>query len=231
MTSRSDPEGADRAQQEADAYDIRFEIARPLAKSAEPSDYVVEVRGTVRVIGEQGTTEIIGWVFARVVQAARAYDDGVALFEVCDSVDQSLHDHASAVYDWDNEGLKTSLSDGCMGAGILVVESVQIVPARRGQRIGLLAMQRTIDTFGSGCALVVIKPFPLQFGTGHDLSSTELPGWEERMAMKSYSANKKEALAKLRAYWARLGFERIGKSAYFALDLQLVQADDKELMQ
>ncbi|WP_437975097.1 hypothetical protein WMF11_44630 [Sorangium sp. So ce295] len=191
---------------------------------------IIDIRGDVLFNNVSSTPEVAGWISARVVQAARACNDGESLFDVCDSIDQNLHEYASAAYDFDSGDIKESISDGCAGADILIVESIEITQAHRGRRVGLLAMRRTIDTFGDSCAAVVIKPFPLQFNARPNHSSPDRPEWETRMAMSSFDADEKAAFAKLRKYWTQLGFRRIGRTEYYALDMQTKQPRCEDLM-
>ncbi|MCC6556136.1 MAG: hypothetical protein IT372_24515 [Polyangiaceae bacterium] len=232
MNTTNTPEDLDRDGEDSviHDYDVRFTVERSLVASEEPSDYVIEIYGNIRTSGGSNPPEVVGWVSARVVQAGRACNDEESLFYVCDSVDQNLYEYASAVYDYEEERIRESISDGCLGADILIVESVQIVSAHRGRRLGLLAVRRTIDTFGDGCAAVVIKPFPLQFSTRSDRSSSGQPEWESRMAMRSFDADEKTAFARLRKYWGLMGFRRIGRTEYYALDLQGKQPGYAELM-
>ena len=215
-----------------DDYVIRFAIERPLLSIEDPADYVIEVAGEIRLrsANDDSASEVVGWIDARVVQAGRACNDGEPLFDVCDTIDQELHDYASAVYDYDSESIRESISDGCAGADILIVETIKILPAHRGRRLGLLAMRRTIDTFGEGCAAVVIEPFPLQFSRHPDPSSRKHLDWHARMGMQLFDMNEVNAVAKLRKYWAQSGFRRIGKTKYFALDLQQPQPRLQELL-
>lgn len=215
-----------------DDYLIRFTIDRPLVSIEDPADYVVEVDGEIRLrnANDEGSSEVVGWIEARVVQADRACNDGEPLFEVCDCIDQSLHDYASAVYDFDSGRIRESISDGCAGANILIVETIKILPSHRGRRLGLVAMRRTIDTFGEGCAAVVIEPFPLQFGHHPNPSSSEYRNWHARMGMQLFDTNEVEAAAKLRRYWAQLGFRKISKTKYLALDLQQQQPSLQKLL-
>lgn len=215
-------------------YDIRFTVERSLMASEEPSDFVIDVRGELLYGSSRKTREEVGWVSARVVHAGRACNEEQSLFDVCDSIDQSLYDYASAVLDLDSGSIRESVSDGCAGADVLIVESIQVVPAHRGRRLGLLAMRRTIDTFGQGCAVVVIKPYPLQFSGIHNRRSPEKEAerakWDARMAMKSLGSDQRAASRKLRKYWSRVGFERVGKTDYFVLDLQLAQPGYDDLI-
>lgn len=215
-----------------DDYLIRFTIDRPLVSIADPADYVIDVDGEIRLrnANDDSASEVVGWIEARVVQADRACNDGEPLFEVCDCIDQSLHDYASAVYDYDSGRIRESISDGCAGADILIVETIKILPAHRGRRLGLLAMRRTIDTFGEGCAAVVIEPFPLQYGYHPDPSSPKHLEWYARMGMQLFDTNEVETVAKLRKYWARAGFRKIEKTKYLVLDLQQPQPSLQKLL-
>jgi hypothetical protein len=212
-------------------YDIHFAITRPLLASNEPSEYLLDIMGNIHFDTINGGSNIIGRISARVVQAGRAIDARESLFEVCDCVDQNLHDYASAAYDFDNSCIRESISDGCAGTDILIIENVQIVRAHRGRGLGLLAVRRAIDTFGAGCAAVILKPFPLQFSDPSSRPTNKASDWEARMDTGSFESKQSIALTKLRRHWNRLGFQRIGRSDYFALDLQAKQRSLRNIIQ
>lgn len=210
-------------------YGIHFSVEQRLSASAEPAEYIVEIEGDIRAQSNAAAQESVGWLSARVVRAQRAVDDGESLFDVCDSVDQDLHESASAVYDYDRSGIKESISDDCIGIDILIVDSIQIIAGHRGKGLGHLAMRRAVDTFGHGCALVVIQPFPLQFSIPPDRVPRRVAGRDAKMGWQSLHRNKNVALARLRNYWKQMGFQRVGRTNYFVLDLQLKHPSHVEL--
>lgn len=213
-----------------DDYHVCFTVTHPLTHSGDATDYVLDIEGTLETANGGPSQNIVGWISARLVQAGRALDDQVPLLEVCDSIDQDLYDYASAVYDFREQGIRASISDGCVGSDILIVESISIVPAHRRKGLGLLGVQRTIDTFGYGCAGVVLRPFPFQFSSHAKQPSPGEAQSEQRLALDSFPADKSVALKALRKYWRRLGFERIGRTEFFFLDLQSTRPTQDEVL-
>ena len=93
----------------------------------------------------------------------------------------------------------------------MLIHRIGISPLIRGQQLGLSVLAKVIEDFSAGCSLVVTKPFPLQFERDIE-ASTE---WND-LALASFSKNEKESSKKLRNYYAKLGFKRLGRSDYFA---------------
>ena len=83
--------------------------------------------------------------------------------------------------------------------------------AFRKQGLGLLAISRVIDIFGENCGLVAMKPFPLQFGNYLD------SGRHASNDLQDLTTEFRIAKQKLRRYWERAGFNRVGGTEYWAL--------------
>jgi hypothetical protein len=202
-------------------YRIRFSIERPVPGYEDPTDYVFEIGGEVFARHEGAPEQLVGRIEARIIQANRAFEDRMSLFEVCDSIDQEIHEAASAVYDYDAQAIDARLSDGCAGANVLYLETAQVVPSHRGRGLGLLATLRTIETFGAGVALALLRPFPMQFGGRVDEHIEALSGGPEPMSYDGFSKEQRHGLAKIRRYWRELGFVQVRKHPeFYALDLQ-----------
>ena len=108
---------------------------------------------------------------------------------------------------------------------MLLLHHLTIRPFARGQRLGLAVLERTIRDWSSGCALVVMKPFPLQFEAG---AKRDKKAWREH-DYGSFSQTKVKATPRLRAYYARLGFEWIGRSMFYGIYPDGVRPEVKEL--
>jgi hypothetical protein len=74
-----------------------------------------------------------------------------------------------------------------------------------------------IDLLGGGCGLVVSDIAPLSH-EAPDLLKIPAP-WVPRNETREA---KKQAARKLRRYFRRMGFERIGKTSYYGLSLTRV---------
>lgn len=93
----------------------------------------------------------------------------------------------------------------------LIVNRVEVLPALRGRRFGLLSVSRLIDLFGENCGLVVMKPFPLQFTNYLD------PAWRAPDGVEDPPTAFIAARQKLRRHWARVGFKNLEGMDYYAL--------------
>jgi len=96
---------------------------------------------------------------------------------------------------------------------LLIVDYVEVYPKFRGLGIGVSAIHRTIDVFGTGCGLVACKPWPLQFTPAVERDQETL----KRLAAPDIG--KGEALRKLRSYWSRLGFWPLGSTGIYLLSV------------
>lgn len=83
---------------------------------------------------------------------------------------------------------------------LVAIETLKIDPEHRGKRWGLVAANRAIEFFGHG-ALVVLKPFPLQFGGGKLPDGVAAADRERVMELSR---------KKLFRYWKQLGAVHIG---------------------
>jgi hypothetical protein len=88
---------------------------------------------------------------------------------------------------------------------LLIVDRIEILPEFRGNNIGLECLRRCLQQYAHGCGVVALKCFPLQF-EGAELDD---PAWRRKMQMGKLSKDHKRSLAKLKKYYASLGFKII----------------------
>lgn len=186
-------------------YTVRFNIKdHPIDDDIE--DFVYEFTGEVirNVCNDRGDHKeaVIGKVRGERVDLGEALNLNASIEEIFD-VSSELYEVYAALFNPQTDELLDSLKLESFG-DVLVVHSVEIVPEYRGLNLGLLAMLQTIKTFGGGCAIAAIKPFPLQF------SSKVTPDNEAEFV---------QGQNKLREHWKRLGFRRAGKTDFYYLDL------------
>jgi hypothetical protein len=101
-----------------------------------------------------------------------------------------------------------------MACHCLVLDYVVLHPKWRGLKLGLLAARRLIDLLGGGCGLVVSHIAPLNRNAPRLLRipASWVPRHETREAEKL-------AARRLRRYFKRMGFERIGRTPYYGLSM------------
>lgn len=78
----------------------------------------------------------------------------------------------------------------------------------------MAAAHSILETFAGQCAYAVVRPFPLQFGLWSDYDKTNL---EKHLGSKLMKCEEQEAYEKLRSYWGKLGFKRLGDTDVFML--------------
>ena len=167
-------------------------------------EYILEIDGEIVVEEEGGAAVRAGTICAYLLEGTRAINDGESLEDSCDAHSVELAEVHALVYDED--GIKGSISDGCSGDDVLFVATIVVFPEHRGRRLGQIALQRTIDTFGTRAAVALLKPYPLQFQ--HESARSEK--WREDQRMDAFDRDQPRATARLAAYWNEVGFQAIG---------------------
>lgn len=162
-----------------------------------------------------------------LIRVGEAVNDGARLYDVFDTMQETL-DAGTAIFD-------SSFSEFCPWLAkkhpdvspcgdILLLHRLEIVPLARGQRLGIAVLHRVIKDWSSGCSFAVMKPYPLQF----DASAKKNEMWD-RLELEAFPQNRTAAFKKLREYYGQLGFERIGRSEFFARALDRRQPSAADL--
>ena len=88
------------------------------------------------------------------------------------------------------------------------------IPEFRGHKIATASVERLIDLFGTGCALVACIPTPVQF----------LPAFADDLPrLQVANCSEKEAFKKLQDYWLQAGFRPHKKTGIY---LKIAQWQD-----
>ena len=181
-----------------------------------PDRFISEHAGFVLAEGEDGKTRRVGKVHTHRVHARLAARHGEPLFDVCDAHSQALHEVHALFYEPGQYHFREPLIDrfDATDCDCLVVDYVVLHPRWRGLRLGLLAVRKLIDLLGGGCGLAVSEVLPLN-PDAHDLLAVPpswLPGFDTKEARRG-------AVRKLRRHFRQVGFERVGRTAFYALPL------------
>ena len=117
--------------------------------------------------------------------------------------------------DWTPAVLQLYDEEGLFENDIMFIQTIELDDAYRGKGIGARAVLETIATFGSSCALVACKPFPLQYTNWMDdeyKAIREAPGFEKK---------RRAEFGKVEKFWRGLGFNKLPNSDFFTYAPQL----------
>jgi hypothetical protein len=194
----------------------------------EPSDFVSSYIGTIICTDDEtGEQSKVGKLTAVRVHAGLAQDAGENLFDVCDAFHQELADLHALLYDPDGYSFREPLMlrFEAMEPDLLVLDYVVLNPKWRKLRLGLFAVRQFVDLVGGGCGLAVSYIAPLH----HDgarlmgLPKSWIPHHETKHGSRA-------AAVRLRKYFRRMGFKRLGRTPYYALPMNLIVPDTTELL-
>lgn len=146
----------------------------------------------------QDTREDIGYVEVWHIEGLRALDRGVDIVDYCDSVDGELARYAFAIYVGGT--IDDSICECPQSNDVLVLHRIEIDKRFRGREYGLTVLKTICERLGYLCGAILIEPGPLQFS---DISKD--PEWQKKYDTSEYPSNEREAKAKLKAYWGKLG--------------------------
>jgi hypothetical protein len=200
-------------------FDLVLQTTASLHPDGEPEEYISEYTGFVRADDEDGAVRRVGKVHAYRIHAELAANARQSLFEVCDGHSHGMHVLHALLYEPDDYGFNESLmvQFDALASDCLVLDYVVLHPRWRGLKLGLLAARRLIDLLGCGCGLVVSHIAPLN---RHAPRLLRIPApWVPR-----HETPEAEKLAawRLRRYFRRMGFERIGRTPYYGLSMTRV---------
>ncbi|TXI17920.1 MAG: hypothetical protein E6Q67_12505 [Roseateles sp.] len=185
-----------------------------LAIDYEPSHFLRRHEGHVTLYtGNSDDDPIdIGRYQAFYVDAEGAVCADVSLHDVLDTT-QSTYDYLQLYQP--GEGtyteavLKAAKADWLYEPNLLILDRLEILPAYRRRGYGLQALIGMMHWFQAGAGLVVMKPFPLQ-----SEASSRRSDEPDLMALSSFTTHHTKARAKLRRYYAQLGFKLVPRTQF-----------------
>jgi len=186
-------------------------------------------------VAEDNKGRAIALVKGTVFLFGQMTDEQQSWFEICDAYTQETTDVYEAMCDGND--YQDFVDSPLSGYDLLYIESVKILPSHRGQGLGHPIVLSTIQTFGRGCAAVVIEPHPFRVSDERRRAreqNTELDidkamrgwrrirepdadfdkamGWDQ---LAKTEAQYKAGAKKLAKHWGKLGFVKVPKSKRF----------------
>lgn len=99
--------------------------------------------------------------------------------------------------------LESTLGEYILGLNLLIIDRIEILPEFRGKKLGLECLRLCLQQYARDCGVVALKCLPLQF----ECAEMGEPAWCRRMELGKLSRDHKRSSAKLRKYYATLGFK------------------------
>jgi GNAT superfamily N-acetyltransferase len=197
------------------SFDVVLSTRGSLHPDGEPSEFVSEHTGIVTCTDDTtGETTRVGRVHAWRVDGAVAWENGESLYDVCDAHSDELHRVHALLYEPTGYQFRDEWEKRfeAVGPNLLVLDYVVLAPKWRGLKLGLLAVRRVVDLLGGGCDLAVSHLAPLRRDAHQAL----------RVPAHWLPEADPAGTGRLRRYFRRMGFRRLGRSPYYALPLNLV---------
>lgn len=211
------------------SFDVILRTRASLHPCGEPDEFVSAYDGVITCTDDvTGRSKNVGRVHALKVHASRAAELGESLFDVCDCHSQELHLLHTLLYEPTGYGFRDPIV-GMFDAvewDLLVLDYVVLAPKWRGLKIGLLAVRKMVDLLGGGCGLAVSLIAPLR-PDAHGLLRVP-PTWIPETTGKQC---RREAAVKLRQYFRRMGFVRLGRTPYYALPMMRTTPPAEKLLE
>jgi len=200
----SDPNDLDKCE----CFEIEFKSEVSLDNCEEPEDFVTKIDGSIYFSDEfTEKREKAGKIEASYIHIIQALNNKQDLYEVFDS-SQTLLDCYEIILDDGYECFSSALPwKDIPLRDLLYIDTVEIEKKYRGNNLGKNAVIKTAKTYGSGCSLIILKPFPIQYSG----KVGQIKKQQEKIKMK-------KAFADLKRYWGELGFKQLQGAEYFAFN-------------
>jgi len=195
---------------------IRFTVSASLRASYGAKDFLQSISGKILVREkDQEREQEAGHISASLVQFGRALDHGISIEQMGDGVTGSVAEYWEQLFDMETDRWRGEIRDELeiCAPDLLIIDCIEVHPQFRGNEIGLVAADRTIDIFGQACGLVACKPWPLQFTPAFMNNRRRM----ERL--KPPNTDKEESVRKLRLYWAKAGFWPLGQTGIYVMSM------------
>lgn len=184
----------------------------------EPSTFLYETSGKVVAL-DGGDDALAGRFSLFYVDIDGVLDSRTSLFDVMDQ-QQATHDYYAALIEAEtyyfNDAVQRALGAvASLSGNLLILDRLELLPAYRGHRHGLVLLREMIRRFGHGAGLVAIKPFPLQFE--HPPSDDHAKKWRAGLGLEAMPRDKRTATHRLCEYYEVMGFRRVARTPFMVL--------------
>jgi hypothetical protein len=210
------------------SFDISVRTRAGLHPGGEPTAFVSEYDGVITCTDDEtGEVTRVGKAHALRVHAGLAENAGEPLFDVCDAHSGELRHLHALLYEPDGYAFRGGITQrfDAVETDLLVLDFVVLNPRWRRLKLGLLSVRKLVDLIGGGCGLAVSLIAPLRHSAAELLRVP--PSW---LPQQTSEEERRQAAVKLRRYFRRMGFRRLGRTPYYALSMSQVTPGAPELL-
>jgi len=189
--------------------DVQIHFSSSTTTGDEIEDFATSIEGIISCYEEMSDKDTpVGRVRLFYLDMGAILKTNIGLFDLFD-IRGETEPFYSALIDHDTKEFKSDLEeilgDSIIDLNLLIIDRLEILPEFRGNNIGRECLRRCLQQYAHGCGVVALKCFPLQFEAG----GFDDPAWRRKMQLGKLSRNEKRSLAKLKKYYASLGFRVI----------------------
>jgi GNAT superfamily N-acetyltransferase len=203
----------------ADHYQmtVEFKLSTSLREEPADDDFVHEISGRILASCDDEEDEDAGALHASLVQFNEALQHGIDTNRIGDGISGEVAEYWECLFDVNTGDLKPEIQVEyeTVGCNLLIIDFIEVYPKFRGHGIGLAGVQRVVDVFGAGCALVAGMPQPLQFSPSFASDPDKL----NRLQAPNFP--KRQSTHKLQNYWSRAGFRPLGRAGIYLMNARV----------
>lgn len=190
----------------------------------EPSRYVLHYQGTILGFDDDendddagsGEPSVkIGEIDVFHVDRVRIINERESFYASMDESSdtrecyEALIDQKSG--DWKDEVKDLIGEDALINENLLLIKRLELEERFRAKGIGSKVARQVVDSFGSTCAVIVCKPFPLQY------NGYRFPENEDERKVPGYEQKRRAAFSKVASFWKSAGFRKLPSSEIYVL--------------
>ena len=169
-------------------------------------DYSTCIEVTAICFDKRGNERIMGKVRLFYLDLGAVFDTNDSVHDLFDIRPETAPFY-SALIDYETGDFKSNLEkilgEYICDLNVLIVDRLEILPEFRGKKIGLACLGWCLQKYAHACGVVALKCLPLQF----ECAEMGEPAWRREMQFGKLSRDRKTSLAKLKKYYASLGFK------------------------
>lgn len=206
-------------------FSINFKVTIG-ASDGEAERFATHYTGEVFVYRpETDEEEFAGRIGLFLIFAEAADEAGISLHDVFD-LEAATSPYAALLHDAEAGNFCPAVlrildeGDMVISRDMIILDRMEILPRFRGKRLGLHIMQACLNQFAWKSRIAAIKPFPLQLEGAKDKERpVERREWAEKMNLDGFTKDERRATARLKSYYAQLGFAAVRGTDLMIRDL------------
>lgn len=190
-----------------------------LVDDREPNSFHKYIEGAIRLSSFEGSKVRLGSFSIIVIDVEAAVNAKVGMFDVFDCCSRTVDyfDLYTGDMDFAPNVIEALGGEDRWTPNMLLLERLEILPKYRGRGIGLRVLRWLQFHFSTGCGIVAMKPYPLQFEGGTPEENKDKPDFV-KMGWGQFSADFDVSLNKLHQYYGRMAFNVVPGTPFMVAD-------------